>query len=1029
MIATAADLAAQHRRQGLRLGGLGRVSEAFLHCHRAVALAPADPENAAALADAAATLASLLPGRAHLARQAWLYRLAQLLEPAHLQALVGLGNRLAEDGLPAAALAQFLRILAIAPDFTRICSNLASVMRRQGRPREAVDLNRRVLVDSPADAAAHYNLAILLLGLGHFAEGWRHYEFRWQTKDFPSPKRDFRQPLWTGEALAGRRILLHSEQGLGDCLQFCRYAPLVATTGRVILEVQAPLVRLLAGLPGIERVIAKGEPLPPFDVHCPLLSLPGAFGTTLDTLPPAPYLRAAGDRAAAWRRRIGDDGRLAVGLVWAGNPDNPRDFERSLAFSLLAPLLRLEGVRWLSLQVGDRAADLAQAPMVEDLSPWLTDFAETAALVSGLDLVISVDSAVAHLTGALGRPGWLLLPWAGDWRWLDGRDDSPWYPTACACSARPRPATGRRSSRRWRRPSGRRSPTNPGKPMSDNLDALHHQAIALHQAGRRVDAAHLYLSILRRRPDHSDARHNLGLVAVEGGDLASGLTAIRAAVATDPSYGRYWLSYVQALTDDGRLDEARRALPRVLRLGGERGWSGALAARLFDPRQLLAEAEARRRASRQADAQELARRVLALLPRSAAALGLLGGLAVETGRPEAAGALLARGLLLDQRQPGLYAEFGRLLDSQGRPAEAEAACRRALVLDPGDGEALALLGRGRWSRGQHSAIGLFRRAVTVNPADHQSHRCLAVYLMMHGRLAEAWEHYEWRWQSPDFSGPPRHFRQPRWTGEALDGRVLLVHGEQGLGDVLQYSRFAVEAARHGRVILEVWPPLLRLLSGLPGVERVVAAGDPLPDFHLHCPLLSLPRVFGTDLDTLPPPVAVPVDRTLAARWRKRLGKAAGRKIGLVWAGGPTAAGRSMAFERLVPLLSLGGLSWFSLQLGDAGAEMAGCRQVADLSPELGDFADTAAALICLDLVITVDTAMAHLAGLLGRPCWVLLPHGNDCRWLINRADSPWYPSLRLFRQSEEGDWPGVIERLAAALGETFGAPVNAPVND
>ena len=339
--------------------------------------------------------------------------------------------------------------------------------------------------------------------------------------------------------------------------------------------------------------------------------------------------------------------------------------------------------------------------------------------------------------------------------------------------------------------------------MPDNLDAIHHQALALHSVGRRVDAAHLYLSILRRRPDHSDARHNLGLVAVEGGDFAAGLNAIRAAVAIEPAYGRYWLSYAQALADDGRPDEARDILPRVLRLQVERGWSGALAARLFDPRQLLDQARFRRRTGRVDESRLLARRVLVQLPCSAAALALLGGLAGEAGQRETAAALLNRGLRLDHSQPGLYAEWGGLQDLLGRAEAAEAACRRALALDPGDGEALAVLGRCLWNAGHHGAIGLFRRAVAVNPADHHSHRCLAVYLMMHGDLTEAWTHYEWRWQSPDFSTRPRPFRQPRWAGEALGDRVLLVHGEQGLGDVLQFSRFAVEAARHGRVILEV----------------------------------------------------------------------------------------------------------------------------------------------------------------------------------------------------------------------------------
>lgn len=418
-----------HRNLGLVLLRLGRPREAFDHCRRASLLNAVDPLNAAPLADSAAELAARLP-RGSEPRQDRLFRLALVLDPGHRQALVGLGNLSAEAGRLPAALAQFRRLTVIAPAFSRIALNLAGLLRRQNRLEEAIRLNRRVLADCPADPAGHYNLAILLLALGRYQEGWRLYEWRWRTRDFPGPRRGFRQPLWEGEALAGRRLLLHGEQGLGDVLQFCRYAPLAAAAGgRVILEVQAPLVRLLSALPGVERVIAAGGTLPPFDLHCPLLSLPRAFGTSLETVPAAPYLRAPGGPLAAWRRRIGDGRRLAVGLVWGGNAHNPRDHERSVDFSLLAPLWRIPGVRWFSLQLGDRRRDLAGAPFIEDLADGLGDFAETAAAVACLDLVISVDSSVAHLTGGLGRPCWVLLPWAGDWRWLVGRDDSPWYPS------------------------------------------------------------------------------------------------------------------------------------------------------------------------------------------------------------------------------------------------------------------------------------------------------------------------------------------------------------------------------------------------------------------------------------------------------------------------------------------------------------------------------------------------------------------------------------------------------------------------
>ena len=272
-----------------------------------------------------------------------------------------------------------------------------------------------------------------MLLAGDFSTGWREHE--WRLKSHPELQRAFVQPLWLGDTpLAGKTILLHAEQGLGDTLQFCRYAPLVAAQGaRVVLEVQTPLVELLRDLAGIASVVARGEPLPAFDLHCPLLSLPLAFGTTLDTIPAhIPYLHAPSERMAAWQARLGATTRPRIGLVWSGNAGHKRDRARSIPLYALMPLFDLDAA-FVSLQKEVRAADAAvlqQTAKIIDVSPALETFADTAALIAQLDLVIAVDTSVAHLTGALGKPLWLLLPAAPDWRWLTARDDSPWYPTA-----------------------------------------------------------------------------------------------------------------------------------------------------------------------------------------------------------------------------------------------------------------------------------------------------------------------------------------------------------------------------------------------------------------------------------------------------------------------------------------------------------------------------------------------------------------------------------------------------------------------
>jgi len=237
-----------------------------------------------------------------------------------------------------------------------------------------------------------------------------------------------------GEDIAGRTILLYAEQGLGDTLQFVRYAPQVAARGaRVLLEVQPPLVSVLSGLQGVERVIARGEPLPDFDVECPLMSLPRAFGTTLGNVPTAPYLRPDSQRAAHWRERLRGGEGLKVGLVWAGNPRFPGDRLRSPRLEGLRAVLDVPGVRFFGLQKGPGREDLERVPVPDgftDLGPEIDDFADTAAIMANLDLVISSCTGPAHLAGALGVPLWVVLPYSPDWRWLTAREDSPWYPTA-----------------------------------------------------------------------------------------------------------------------------------------------------------------------------------------------------------------------------------------------------------------------------------------------------------------------------------------------------------------------------------------------------------------------------------------------------------------------------------------------------------------------------------------------------------------------------------------------------------------------
>lgn len=383
--------AAAHCNLATALIHLDKHADALPHCHRAVALSAEMPE-------------------------------------AHNN----LGLALCSTGQPEHALASYQRALELRPDFIPAMENMAIALRECGRFAEALPWLERVLELQPAHAGAHYERGLLLLRLGRYADGFREYEWRRQvTKHRLAP---LPQPEWDGRPFPGQRLLVHLEQGLGDAIQFARYlAQAKALGGSVVLRCHPSLLELFDGLSGVDERVDSESPLPQADWHVSLLSLSRLFTFDAASIPaPARYLQPSPAKAGRWLHRLRELPGPKIGLVWAGNPDYRNDRTRSMTLETLAPLAMVSGVSFISLQKGPAAAQALHPPAGMRLYDWtdeLADFAETAALASCLDLIISVDTAVAHLAGALGRPVWTLLPFPADWRWLADRSDSPWYPS------------------------------------------------------------------------------------------------------------------------------------------------------------------------------------------------------------------------------------------------------------------------------------------------------------------------------------------------------------------------------------------------------------------------------------------------------------------------------------------------------------------------------------------------------------------------------------------------------------------------
>jgi tetratricopeptide (TPR) repeat protein len=427
VIALKADHAEAHNNRGNALRALRRPDEALASYDAAVAL---KGDYAQAFNNRGVVLHELKRFDAAVAD----FDVALALMADCAELFCNRGNALQALARFDEALASYDRAVALKPDHAEAFYNRGNVLRELRRIDEALASYEQALALRPGYVDANWNEAYLRLLTGDFERGLMRSEWRWNNPASGLQRRNLTQPLWLGgDAIDGKTILLHSDQGIGDAIFFCRYVPLLAARGaRVIVEVEEPLRQLMSCLDGVSSCISRTGPAPDFDLHCPMSSLPLAFETRLETIPgTTPYLRAP-EQSEAWEARLGPHDRPRIGLAWSGNPRHSNDHNRSIALNALAPLFALPA-RFVSLQTDvrpDDAVTLRAQSRILDLGSTLTNFADTAALIARLDLVISVDTSVAHLAGALGAPVWILLPFSPDWRWLLDRRDSPWYPAA-----------------------------------------------------------------------------------------------------------------------------------------------------------------------------------------------------------------------------------------------------------------------------------------------------------------------------------------------------------------------------------------------------------------------------------------------------------------------------------------------------------------------------------------------------------------------------------------------------------------------
>ncbi|GIX31416.1 MAG: hypothetical protein KatS3mg124_1888 [Porticoccaceae bacterium] len=940
-------------RAGLEAQRAGRLEEAAARFRQVL---DANPDHRAAMLRLAICYNDLKRYRA--ARE--LCERLVALEPENHEAWGNLGKACVEGDAFEEAVYYFHKAFRLSKR-TAYARGLAKAYRKSGRHGYARNILRQVLAQHPDDHEARFCLGISLMHLEEFPEALRCLEARFELGEMQSFRKKFAPifalPAYDGGPLENRSLLLFTEQGYGDILQFARYIHLLRPKVKWLgLWCRAGLRELLAHNFPLDWVGEDLGAIPPVDCRLPLMSIPRYFDERLEYPDRCgPYLTAP---PGSCDLEV-DPHHLHVGLVWGAEPRGFDYHQKRVPLTELAPLFEIPGIRWYSLQVGHDRRELASFPHREqlvDLTDAITTFADTARLVERLDLVISCDTSVAHLAGAMGKPVWLMLKMHPDWRWQADGEQCRWYPSARLYRQYARGEWGNvvarigadlRELARNPEKVRHRHPTR----LSPLAEARLRASYAAAAKGDWPGAEAAIRDVLAREPQNATALNELGVVYYRQGEIAKAAEFFQAAVEAAPDFARAW-------TNLGACHNERKDNVKAVACH---------------------------------------QRALACDPSLTDAWGNLAKAWTDAEEPELA----------------IY------------------AYRKAIELQPkGDfyrGLAKAYRKVGRYDRSEEA----LRTALQLDPKDHDAHFGLAYTLFHLERYEEGIREFEWRWKTKEMVKHRRDlhpiFDAPAYDGsQDLADKTVLLHTEQGFGDNLQFARFIqLVRPRVKRLVMWTRPGLGRLFKHNFDLAEVSENVFALPRFDLHLPLLSIPYYFDPTLSLLDdrrPYLRAPPNPELRLEREPSL-----LHVGVVWGASDSGfdhANKRVPLALLRPLFETPGTRWHSLQVGSDRQELlaaGGSLPVVDLAPRIRDFADTAQLVEQLDLVISCDTSVAHLAGAMGKPVWVMLKKHPDWRWHADGPESRWYASARLFRQESPGRWERVVERVHHAIRDLLGS--------
>ena len=930
------------------------------------------------------------------------YRQAAQLIPMKADIFLHLGHALSLVGAESEASDYTIKAIILNPSSEENYNILALISMNRGDIDKALKGARRGLVIKYDDPESHTNLAILLLSLGQFHEGWAEYEWRHKTSQLYEPREILMtKPLWRHERGHQKTVFIHGEQGLGDHIQFCRYIPLIHELGwKVLLEVPDSLVDLMKSLKGVYRIIPKGQSIPHFDCHLSMMSLPFVFQTDHKNIPSSQsYLSVNPSQMNYWKKKLPQSKKiLKIGLAWAG--DSRKGFphleaidkRRSINPELLEILFSIPNVCFVSLQKTEPFVP-KNFPLL-DFMKEINNFSETAALISNLDLIISVDTAIVHLAGALGKKTFLMNRYDSCWRWLITEKESAWYPSLTIFR--------QKKVREWTPVINdiyhaittflapkkiKLSEKNPSK-KNDDFENIFLEAAELNLSKRYLDSNKICQKLIIDNPHSHSVLHLIGVNFCLMQDKNRGTLLISYAILLAPDIADYHSNlYFNCLYDKGDITKAIES---------------AYQAAIFSPLRSDNYTNlglAYQKLDQQSLAEKNFLKAIILSPESETFYYNLSNVAQYDN--QFALNLCHYGVKIASDNPLINNNLGLFLERAGYINES---------------------------------ITVLRKSLNLKPDLIEAHINLGISLLKSGKLTEGWSHYEWRFQL----GSQKWFtlNVPQWQGEYGHGKTLLIHAEQGYGDTLQFCRLIpLVAQKNWRIILAAPQPLHRLLQTLSSIDLIVEPGIVKEHYDYHCPLLSLPLALKLELTDIPNQVPYfSISRDTVTSWKNKVSpyKNGQLSVGLAWAGNPqheknkarsiVDMRRSIDFPLLTPLFSIPHVTFFSLQ--KIAPEIPSDYPLINFMEDINDFYDCAALILNLDIIITVDTAIVHLAGALGKQVWMMDRFDSCWRWLNNRKDSPWYPSLTIYRQKNEGDWSFVIQNLKKDLQQLLTPKTN-----